>query len=272
MDPLRVIRLLSCDFTTPTGGAGDATVRIIDDVSFSAGKGKTLGIVGESGSGKSVTALSILRLIPRPPLAAISGEVLFAGVDLLKLPEKQMRTIRGRQIAFIFQEPMTSLNPVLSVGDQIMEMILLHEKTTTAEARIKAADLLREVGIPGPESRLKSYPHEMSGGMRQRIMIAMALSCNPRVLIADEPTTALDVTVQAQILELFRQIQTERDMAVLFITHDLGVVAEIADEVMVMQQGRIVEYDSVENIFHRPAHPYTRKLLSLLPRGLDHAG
>jgi oligopeptide/dipeptide ABC transporter ATP-binding protein len=221
--------------------------------------------VGESGCGKSVTALSILKLIPSPPGRVVSGEVLFDGKDLLKLKEKEMEKVRGNDIAMIFQEPMTSLNPVFTVGDQIMEAILFHQKVDREEAKKKAIDLLDRVRIPSPEATIDAYPHQLSGGMRQRAMIAMALSCQPKLLIADEPTTALDVTVQAQVLRLLREIQREMGMAVLLITHDLGVVSEIADRVAVMYAGRMMEYGPIETIFQQVRHPYTRGLLDSIP-------
>jgi ABC-type dipeptide/oligopeptide/nickel transport system ATPase component len=237
---------------------------IIMDLSFSLEEKQTLGLVGESGSGKSVTALSLLRLIPAPPLKKMTGRVEFLGQDILALPKKELRTIRGKQIAFIFQEPMTALNPVLTIGDQMVEMIMTHEKVPKKQAWERGIHLLTEVGIAAPRLRMKSYPHELSGGMRQRAMIATALSCNPAILIADEPTTALDVTIQAQILELFKKIMQTRNMAIIFITHDLGVIAEIADRVLVIQNGRAVESGTTVDIFHNPKHPYTKGLLSLL--------
>lgn len=237
---------------------------ILDDVSFSLSNRETLGIVGESGSGKSVTALSILKLIPEPPLLSVKGKILYKGKDLALLRAKEMRPIRGKEIGFIFQEPLTALNPVFTIGDQIVETIRVHEGASKGQARDLAVELLKEVGLPEPELRLKSYPHQLSGGMRQRAMIAMALSCSPEILIADEPTTALDVTIQAQILDLFNKLKEERRMSMIFITHDLGVIAEIADRVLVMHEGSVKEYASVEEIFHTPAHPYTRKLLSLV--------
>lgn len=240
-------------------------VPILHDVSFQLPASRTLGIAGESGSGKSVTALSILRLIPSPPLGKMTGEIRYARRDLLDLPVSHLRSIRGREIAIVFQEPMTALNPVVTIGDQIVEAIRTHEKASRKEAGDRAVELLREVGIPAPVRRMRAYPHELSGGMRQRAMIAMAVSCNPRVLIADEPTTALDVTVQAQVLELFRKLREERKMSMIFITHNLGVLAEIADELLVMQGGSVREHGPVEAVFHSPSHPYTRELLSLLP-------
>lgn len=243
----------------------DGPVVAIDDISFSLKEGQTLGIVGESGCGKSVTSLSIMRLIPSPPGVVHGGEILYQGNDLLKLPEESMRKIRGNEISMIFQEPMTSLNPVFTVGDQISESIILHQRLNRIQARKKAIEMLELVGIPEPQTRVDDYPHQMSGGMRQRVMIAIALSCNPKVLIADEPTTALDVTIQAQILELIRKLQKELGMAMILITHDLGVVAEVCDEVAVMYAGKIIEYGSADNIFYTPKHRYTKGLLDSIP-------
>jgi peptide/nickel transport system ATP-binding protein len=248
---------------------GSQTVKSVDGVSFSLRRGETLAVVGESGSGKSVTSLSIMRLLAHPG-SIVGGRILYrlrsgAVVDLAQLPLKQMRAIRGSEIAMIFQEPMTSLNPLFTVGDQIMEMILLHEPLSRREARARAKRMLELVEIPAAERRLAQYPHEMSGGMRQRVMIALALSCNPALLIADEPTTALDVTIQAQILDLLRRLQAEIGMSILFITHNLGVVAEIAHEVAVMYAGRVVEQGPVAGVFARQRHPYTRGLLSCIP-------
>src|SRR4051812_31652906 len=259
--PLLELRDLNIAFNTDRG-----QVRPVRDVSYSIYPGQTLAVVGESGCGKSVTALSILRLIPTPPGQYLSGEVNFQGRDLLRLSEKEMRTVRGRDIAMIFQEPMTSLNPVYTIGDQIAEAVILHQKVNTKEAYEIAEQAMRDVGISDPGRRLHEYPHQMSGGMRQRIMIAMALSCKPKLLIADEPTTALDVTIQAQILELLRKLQRETGMAMLLITHDLGVVAENADVVAVMYASRVVEYAKVEDVFDRPLHPYTEGLLKSVPK------
>lgn len=237
----------------------------VDDVSFNVKKGQTLGIVGESGCGKSVTSLSVMRLIQKPG-AIESGKIVFKGKDLLTLNDEKMREIRGNEIAMIFQEPMTSLNPVYTIGDQIEEAILLHQKELNKEqAREKAIEMLRLVGIPAPEKRFHEFPHQLSGGMRQRVMIAMAISCNPELLIADEPTTALDVTIQAQILDLMRKLQKDFNAGMILITHDLGVVAEMCQEVAVMYAGRIVEFGTVEDIFYRPKHPYTRGLLDSIP-------
>jgi peptide/nickel transport system ATP-binding protein len=243
----------------------EGVVKAVEDLSFRLEQGRTLGIVGESGSGKSITSLSIMRLLASTAKIE-TGRISLLGKDLVRLPERQMQAIRGRDISMIFQEPMTSLNPVFTVGAQIMEAIILHQKVSKAEARERTISLLREVGIPKPEQRVDSYPHQMSGGQKQRVMIAMALSCNPQLLIADEPTTALDVTIQAQILEILRKLRDERGMAIIFITHDLGVIAEIADDVLVMFQGQEVEYGPVLEIFSQPKHPYTKGLLACRPR------
>ena len=245
--------------------------RAVERVSFEVGDGETLAIVGESGCGKSVTGLTIMRLIPSPPGVIESGEIFFEGVDLLGLPEREMRHVRGRKIAMIFQEPMTSLNPVFTVGDQIAEAIRVHEDVSKAEARGRVIELLRRVQIPSPDDRYRNYPHQMSGGMRQRVMIAMALACNSRLLIADEPTTALDVTIQAQIFELLAELREEFGGARLLITHDLGVVAGTADRVLVMYAGRVVEQAPVNELFDSPLHPYTRGLLKSIPsRSVGH--
>ncbi|QDU97897.1 ABC transporter ATP-binding protein [Lignipirellula cremea] len=243
----------------------DAVVKAVDDISFAVEEGSTLGIVGESGSGKSVTSLSVMRLLANTGQIE-SGKIVFLGKDLVHLPEPDMRKIRGKEISMIFQEPMTSLNPVFTVGAQVMEAIRLHQKATKEEARQRTIELFREVGLPEPELRVNYYPHQMSGGQKQRVMIAMALSCNPKLLIADEPTTALDVTIQAQILDILRELRDQRGMSVLFITHDLGVIAEIADHVAVMFKGKIVEYGDVLDIFSKPQHPYTKGLLACRPR------
>ena len=258
-DLIRVENLRT-SFFTPEG-----EVRAIDGVSFEIGEGETLGLVGESGCGKSVTSLSIMRLIPSPPGKVVGGEIFYRGRDLLKLNNEEMRKIRGNEISMIFQEPMTSLNPVFTVGNQIGEAIRLHQGLGKKETRQKTIEMLRLVKIADPESRVDAYPHQLSGGMRQRVMIAMALSCNPSLLIADEPTTALDVTIQAQILELMKELQQKIGMALLLITHDLGVVAEQADEVAIMYAGKIVERASAPAIFTRPFHPYTVGLLNSLP-------
>jgi oligopeptide/dipeptide ABC transporter ATP-binding protein len=245
--------------------AENEVARAVDGVSFTVSRGETLAIVGESGSGKSVTSLSIMRLIP-PPGEIAGGSVRFRGRDLLQLPEPAMRDIRGNEIGMIFQEPMSSLNPLLTVGEQIAEVVRLHRDLSRAAAHRHAVEMLARVNIPDPERRVSDFPHRLSGGMRQRVMIAMALACHPALLIADEPTTALDVTIQAQILELIRTLQAEMDMSVMFITHNLGVVAQIADRVAVMYAGRIVEQGSVAAVFARPLHPYTRALLRSIPR------
>ncbi len=254
------IENLSVEFRTD-----DGMVKAVKNISFSIPRGKTVGLVGESGSGKSVSSLAIMRLIPNPPGKITSGKILFDGQDLLKLTEPQMRKVRGNRISMIFQEPMTSLNPVFTVGDQICETLMLHQKLSKSAAMAKAVELLDQVGIPNPTERIKSYPHEMSGGQRQRVMIAMAIACEPEVLIADEPTTALDVTIQKQILDLLSSLQKKYNMSVLFITHDLGVIADIADEVVVMYRGDIVEQGPKENIFKNPQHPYTKGLLACRP-------
>ena len=246
--------------------SGNEIARAVDGVSFLLRHAETLAIVGESGSGKSVTSLSILRLVPAPPGEITAGAVVFKGNDLLRLPERAMRRIRGNEISMIFQEPMTSLNPLLTVGEQIAEVVRLHQGLGRAAARRHAIDMLARVNIPDPEPRAQEYPHRLSGGMRQRVMIAMALACRPSLLIADEPTTALDVTIQAQILDLMRGLREELAMSLLFITHNLGVVAEIADRVAVMYAGRIVEQGTVASVFARPLHPYTIALLASIPR------
>lgn len=243
----------------------EGELKAVNDVTFHIEKGKTLGIVGESGCGKSVTALSIMRLIQEPPGKIVSGQILYQGKDLTKLPLHDMRDIRGNKISMIFQEPMTSLNPVFTVGNQIEEAIALHQDLSKKEVKNKTVEMLKLVGIPSPEKRVNDYPHQMSGGMRQRVMIAMALSCEPELLIADEPTTALDVTIQAQILDLLNQLREELGMSIMIITHDLGVVAEMANEVIVMYAGKIVEKASVEEIFASPWHPYTYGLLKSIP-------
>ncbi len=245
--------------------AGDGVVRAVQGVSFTIGAGETLAVVGESGCGKSVTAMSILRLVPEPP-ARIAGSVRFAGRELLRLSEGEMRKIRGNEISMIFQEPMSSLNPVLNVGRQIGETLRLHQGLGSRAARARAGEMLALVGIPEPERRLGEYPHQLSGGMRQRVMIAMALACNPKLLIADEPTTALDVTIQAQILDLMRDLKTRIGAAIMLITHDLGVVAEMAGRVVVLYAGRTVEEGPTASIFAAPLHPYTQGLLGAVPR------
>jgi oligopeptide/dipeptide ABC transporter ATP-binding protein len=244
----------------------DGLARAVDGVSYSLERGETVGVVGESGCGKSVTALSVLRLIPDPPGKIVDGEIIFEGTDLLGLSSAEMRRIRGNDISMIFQEPMTSLNPVFTIGNQITEAVRLHQGLNKKQALDKAIEALRLVGIPVPERRVHEYPHQLSGGMRQRAMIAMALSCNPKVLIADEPTTALDVTIEAQILDLMRTLQDELGTAIIMITHDLGVIADIARKVVVMYAGKVVEQAPVERIFASPNHPYTQGLLRSLPR------
>jgi peptide/nickel transport system ATP-binding protein len=243
----------------------DGTVPAVDGVSFSLGRGQTLGIVGESGSGKSVTALTIMRLLDIPPAEIVEGEVWFDGKEILRIPIEQMRKLRGNEMAMIFQEPLTSLNPVFTVGDQIAEQVELHKKVKKKEAWDRAIESLRLVGIPLPERRVKQYPHEMSGGMRQRVMIAMALSCEPKLIIADEPTTALDVTIQAQILELLKTIQQRTGSALMLITHDLGVVAEMVDNIIVMYAGQVVEQGTVDQVLITPKDPYTMGLLESIP-------
>jgi oligopeptide/dipeptide ABC transporter ATP-binding protein len=240
-------------------------VRAVDGVSYGVRSGETLGVVGESGCGKSVTALSILRLVADPPGRILGGAIRFAGTNLLELSEPEIESIRGNDISMIFQEPMTSLNPLLTVGRQISEAIALHRGLSRRDARDQAVEMLRRVHIPEPERRAHAYPHQLSGGMRQRVMIAMAVSCDPKVLIADEPTTALDVTIQAQILDLIRELQDRLSTAVILITHDMGVVAENADRVVVMYAGRKVEEASAKELFERPGHPYTRGLLGSIP-------
>jgi peptide/nickel transport system ATP-binding protein len=239
--------------------------RAVDDVSLIIPSGQTLGLVGESGCGKSVTAHSIIRLIPDPPGKIVGGSIDFQGTNLLELSESQMRKIRGNRISMIFQEPMTSLNPVYSVGNQVGESIRIHQKSSGKEVRDRVLDMFRLVGIPAPEKRMDDYPHQMSGGMRQRVMIAMALACNPRLMIADEPTTALDVTIQAQILDLMNKLKSEIGASILFITHDLGVIAEMAQNVAVMYAGKVVEYADVNTLFANPKHPYTVGLLQSIP-------
>jgi len=244
----------------------DGDARAVDGVSFEIGEGETLALVGESGCGKSVTALSLLRLIPNPPGRIVGGSITMEGTDLLALRESEMRAIRGNRISMIFQEPMTSLNPVFRIGKQIEAVIRLHRGVSAADARTRSIQLLDKVGIPSPEERIDDYPHQMSGGMRQRVMIAMALACEPRLLIADEPTTALDVTIQAQILDLLRALQAENGMSILLITHDLGIVAETADRVAIMYAGKIVEEAPVAELFAHPKHPYTIGLFASLPK------
>jgi oligopeptide/dipeptide ABC transporter ATP-binding protein len=260
-EPLLEVRDLQTHFFTD-----DGVVRAVDGVSFEIEPGETLAVVGESGSGKSVTSLSILRLVPNPPGRIVGGSLRFRGRDLLALSQTEMRSIRGKEISMIFQEPMTSLNPVYTCGEQIIEALVLHEHLDRKAARLRTIEMLKVVGINSPEQRVDEYPHQMSGGMRQRVMIAMALACKPALLIADEPTTALDVTIQAQIIELLKDLQQKFGMAVLLITHDLGVVAETADRVAVMYAGQVVEYCDVQSAFKRTRHPYTAGLLDSLPK------
>jgi len=259
--PLLDVKGLRTQFFTQ-----DGVVKAVDDVSFYIMPGETLGVVGESGSGKSMTGLSIMRLIPNPPGKIVSGEIIFNGKDIIKMSDDQVRSIRGNDIAMIFQDPMTSLNPVLTINRQISEALQLHMKMNKSQARTRTIELLHMVGIPNAEERIDQYPHQFSGGMRQRVMIAMALSCNPKLLIADEPTTALDVTIQAQILDLMRVLQVERDTGVILITHSMGVVAGMADRIQVMYAGHIVETGTTEEIFANPRHPYTVGLLKSIPR------
>lgn len=261
MEKVLEVKDLHVSFATYGG-----VVQSVRGVTFDLLKGETIAIVGESGCGKSVTAKSIMGLIPSPPGKITNGKILFKGKDLAKLPDKELRKIRGADISMIFQDPMTALNPTLTVGNQIMEGIIQHQKIPKSDARKKALEMLDLVGIPSPESRLKQYPHQFSGGMRQRIVIALALVCEPEVLIADEPTTALDVTIQAQILDLFRDIQKKTGVSIILITHDLGVVAQVADRIAVMYAGKIVETGTRRDIFYDPQHPYTKGLLNSVPR------
>jgi peptide/nickel transport system ATP-binding protein len=260
MDPLLSVNDLRVHFATRNG-----TVRAVDGLSFDVRAGETLAIVGESGCGKSVTSLSLLRLLDEPP-AKVAGEIVFEGRNLLGLDEREMRRIRGNEIGMVFQEPMTSLNPLLTIARQLIEPIILHRNIRFHEARQRAVELLQLVGIASPERRMSEYPHQLSGGMRQRVMIAIAIACDPKLLIADEPTTALDVTIQAQILDLLRNLQAKIGSAIILITHDLGVVAEVAQRVIVMYAGRKVEDATVANIFENPRHPYTKGLLGAIPK------
>jgi peptide/nickel transport system ATP-binding protein len=260
MSPLLDVRNLMTYFFTAAG-----LVKAVRGLEFTIDRGETLALVGESGCGKSVTALSLLRLV-QPPGRVVEGELLFQGEDLRRLPPNEMRRIRGNRISMVFQEPMTALNPVLTIGEQIAEVLRLHRAASRQEALTGAADLLQQVGIGDPHLRLREYPHQLSGGMRQRIVIAMALACDPDLLIADEPTTALDVTIQAQIMDLLEQLKDQRRMATLLITHDLGIVAETADKVAIMNAGLIMEYAPTTSLFRRPAHPYTQGLLACIPR------
>ena len=250
-------------------GPISAPIRVINNVNIRVDPGEAVGIVGESGSGKSITSLSILRLVPEPPSRIAAGRIEFEGRDLLALPKSQLRHMRGRDIAMIFQEPMSSLNPVMTVEAQIGEAIMLHERLSRSERRTRVIELLRLVGIPDPESRLKAYPHQFSGGMRQRVMIAIAVACNPKLLIADEPTTALDVTIQAQVLDLMKDVRRKLNTAILLISHDLGVIAEVCERVLVMYAGHVVEDADIRSLFENPKHPYTRGLLRAVPSLTD---
>jgi oligopeptide/dipeptide ABC transporter ATP-binding protein len=261
VDSLLSIKDLQTFFFTPEG-----VVRAVDGISFDIPRGQTLGVLGESGCGKSVTALSIMRLISNPPGRIVSGSIHFEGIDLLRVSPDRMRRIRGNQVSMIFQEPMTSLNPVYTVGNQIAETYIIHQGLTREEALERTVQILQVVGIPAPEKRVFDYPHQLSGGMRQRVMIAMAMACKPKLLIADEPTTALDVTIQAQILDLMLGLQEELGMAIMMITHDLGVIAEVSDRVVVMYAGEVVEYSLIDTLFITPAHPYTTGLMASLPQ------
>jgi len=261
MQPILDVQNISISFDTHAG-----EVKAVDGVSFQVYPGEAIGLVGESGCGKSVTAQSIMRLISTPPGRYVNGKILFEDRDLLTLPEQAMRQIRGNDISMIFQDPMTSLNPVLTTGTQIAETIMCHRRLSKQDAFGRAAELMRLVGIPMPEERLGSYPHQLSGGMRQRAMIAMSLACNPKLLIADEPTTALDVTIQAQILDLLKSLREQLQMAIVLISHDLGAVAGLCSRVIVMYAGKVAEAGTVRDIFHRPQHPYTRSLLQSVPR------
>ena len=260
-EPLLSVRGLKTYF-----GTGEKTVKAIDGIDLDVFPGETLGIVGESGCGKTMTSLSVLRLLPKPQGRIEEGKILYRGRDITALPEEEMRSLRGGELAMIFQEPMTSLNPVYTVEKQILEAVRVHLKLSNKEAKTLAVEMLAKVGIPEPARRVRSYPHELSGGMRQRVMIAMALACKPKLLIADEPTTALDVTIQAQILELLKSLQKEFGMSVMVITHDMGVIADVTDRTVVMYAGKIVESTSTDELFARPLHPYTRGLLECIPR------
>jgi oligopeptide/dipeptide ABC transporter ATP-binding protein len=263
-EPILRVRDLETHFFTR-----DGVVRAVDGVSFDVEESRVLGIVGESGCGKSVTALSIMGLIPKPPARIVGGDVLWQGRDLTELSERELEDVRGKEIAMIFQDPMTSLNPTLTIGTQLTETVRRHEGLSRNAAKVRAAELLHEVGIPNPKQRLDDYPHRLSGGMRQRVMIAIAISCDPALLIADEPTTALDVTVQAQILDLLEDLEQEHRMAMIIITHDMGVIAEAADDVLVMYAGQVVEQAPVLELFDHPEHPYTEALLGALPQVED---
>jgi oligopeptide/dipeptide ABC transporter ATP-binding protein len=260
-DNLLAIRDLQTHFFTPEG-----VVKAVDGVSFNIPRGKTLGVLGESGCGKSVMALTIMRLIPEPPGKITNGSILFEGCDLVKATPPQMRNIRGRDISMIFQEPMTSLNPVYTIGNQMSETYITHQGMCQKDALAKSVEMLRMVGMPDAEKRVREFPHQLSGGMRQRVMIAMAMACRPKLLIADEPTTALDVTIQAQILSLMLELQNELGMAIMIITHDLGVIAEVSDQVLVMYAGEVVEYSPIDALFLESQHPYTKGLMSSIPQ------
>ncbi|MFP4016458.1 MAG: ABC transporter ATP-binding protein [Halanaerobiales bacterium] len=260
-EKLLELKNLKTYFYTESGVA-----QAVDGVNFEIYPGETLGVVGESGCGKSVTSLSVMRLIPEPPGKIEDGEIIFKGRDLTKLSNAEMRKIRGNEISMIFQEPMTSLNPVFTIGNQISEAIMLHKDVNKKEAMAQSVEMLKKVGIPLPEQRINEYPHQLSGGMRQRVMIAMALSCNPELLIADEPTTALDVTIQAQILDLMNELKEKFHMSIMMITHDLGVIAEVCDRVAVMYAGKVVEYTDVKTLFKNPRHPYTWGLMNSIPK------
>jgi peptide/nickel transport system ATP-binding protein len=260
-DPLLVVDGLTVEFYSGTGWE-----KVVDSVSFTVGRGETLGLVGESGSGKSVTCMALTALIPMPPGRISAGSVRLDGRELVGLSPKELEAVRGAQVANIFQEPMTSLNPAFTVGEQIAEMVRRHQKVDRKAAWARAVEMLDRVGIPNPARRAKEYPHQFSGGMRQRVMIAMAVSCEPKLLIADEPTTALDVTIQAQVLELLKDMQTEFGMSVVFITHDLGVVAQVCDRVVVLYGGRVMEQSGIDDLYYRPVHPYTEGLLTAMPQ------
>ncbi len=264
-NPLLEIKELSVEFNTSEG-----KVYAINELNYTLGQGETLGIVGESGSGKSVSSLGIMKLIPNPPGKIVHGEILYDGKDLVNISEKEMEKIRGNEISMIFQEPMTSLNPIITCGKQIAESLILHRGMKKKEAMVHAIDMMKKVGIANPEQRAYEYPHQMSGGMKQRVMIAMALACQPKILICDEPTTALDVTIQAQILDLIRQLNTETGTSILMITHDLGVVSELCDRVVVMYTGRVVEEAPSLEIFKKPLHPYTMGLIDAIPKITKH--
>jgi oligopeptide/dipeptide ABC transporter ATP-binding protein len=261
IEPLLSVSNLSIDFETETG-----LLRAVDDISFTVNRGEILGIVGESGCGKTVTALSLMRLLPDPTGKISGGQIKFKEKQIVSASAEELHDIRGAEIAMVFQEPMTALNPVHSIGHQISETLLSHNQMTTSEALTESINLLKKVGIPSPEVRVSEYPHQLSGGMRQRVLIAIGLACSPELLIADEPTTALDVTIQAQILHLLKDLQQSEQMSVIFITHDLGVIAQICDKVMVMYGGKIAEFGSVDDVFKQPAHPYTNGLLNSIPR------